>query len=62
MAIRPCCDSCREELEDYGAILLGPPDQARGVCLKRHLCDRCYQVLDALLNSPEGLRGLAQSS
>ncbi len=37
------CDSCGNELEEPGAILLGPP--AAGIVHKYHLCVDCFVVL-----------------
>ncbi len=46
MAIRPKCDKCGKELEEFGGILLSPPDQNNSV-KKYHLCRKCY---DEILN------------
>jgi hypothetical protein len=49
MAIKPKCDSCGSELIEFGAILLGPPDESNKA-LKNHLCVECYgktlEILD----------------
>jgi hypothetical protein len=42
MAIKPTCDTCGQELTDFGAILLSPPDDNQQV-RKFHLCKACYQ-------------------
>ncbi len=42
MTIKPFCDKCKKELEDFGAILLSPPDENDKV-RKFHLCKSCYQ-------------------
>jgi hypothetical protein len=42
MAIRPVCDKCSKELNDFGAILLSPPDD-EGKVKKFHLCKACYE-------------------
>jgi len=42
MAIKPKCDRCKEELEEFGAILLSPPD-AESKVKKFHLCKKCYE-------------------
>lgn len=49
MAITPSCDICAKELKDFGAIVLGPPDQ-KGMVDKFHVCKPCYdgQILDLL--------------
>jgi len=44
MAIKPICDKCKKELEEYGAILLGPPDEQQKV-KKFHLFVKCYREL-----------------
>lgn len=48
MAIKPKCDKCKKELEDYGAILLSPPDDEEKV-KKYHLCKECYKKIIMLL-------------
>jgi len=41
MAIRPTCEKCGKELEDFGAILLSPPE---GNNVKKfHICKDCYK-------------------
>lgn len=44
MAIKPKCDSCSEELVEFGAILLGPPD-VKDQVHKYHLCKGCYKAI-----------------
>jgi len=39
--IKPICSHCQKELEEYGAILLGPPD-SKGLVRKHHICKDCY--------------------
>ena len=41
MAIKPTCDKCGEELKEFGAILLSPPDKQNKVT-KFHICKKCY--------------------
>lgn len=41
MAIRPHCNKCKKELDNFGAILFGPPD-SKDVVKKFHLCKKCY--------------------
>jgi hypothetical protein len=41
MAIAPKCDKCKNELTEFGAILLSPPDKD-GMVKKFHLCVVCY--------------------
>ena len=42
--INPKCDICNKELEDYGGILLSPPDK-EGKVKKKHTCKECYNKL-----------------
>ncbi len=44
MAINPKCDMCGNELTEFGAILLSPPDDASTV-KKFHICVNCYAKL-----------------
>ena len=44
MAIKPKCDKCKEELKEFGAILLSPPDK-KSTVKKFHLCKKCYRVM-----------------
>jgi hypothetical protein len=46
MAIKPICDKCGKELNDFGAILLSPPNE-EGKVLKLHLCKDCYEKIVA---------------
>jgi len=40
MAIRPICDRCKKELDDFGALLFSPPS---GNTMKKfHICKKCY--------------------
>ena len=41
MSIKPICDKCGKELNEFGAILLSPPDD--GKVRKFHLCKDCYE-------------------
>jgi hypothetical protein len=45
MAIKPKCDKCKEELKEFGAILLSPPDKNNKV-RKYHFCKKCYKKLN----------------
>ncbi len=47
--IKPICDKCKKELDDFGAILLSPPDIDRKV-IKYHLCKKCYMEIENLLD------------
>jgi hypothetical protein len=44
MPIKPVCDKCKKELNEFGAILLSPPDQNSNV-KKIHLCKPCYEAI-----------------
>lgn len=44
MAIIPKCDKCKEELSDFGGILLSPPDD-KNMVRKFHLCKKCYEEI-----------------
>lgn len=44
MSISPKCANCGKELDDFGAILLSPPDNENNV-QKLHLCKGCYQKI-----------------
>ncbi len=41
MAIRPICDFCKNELNDFGALLFSPPNEKSEV-QKLHVCKQCY--------------------
>jgi len=49
MAISPTCDKCGQELTDYGAIILSPPNKQSEV-KKLHICQACYQQIQALID------------
>lgn len=44
MAIKPKCDVCGNELTEFGAILLSPPDDDNQVT-KYHLCTFCFEQI-----------------
>lgn len=44
MSIKPLCEICKKELNDFGAILLSPPDNSNQV-EKKHICKECYNQL-----------------
>ena len=44
MSIKPICDSCGTELEEFGAILFSPPNSKSEV-KKFHICKKCYNEL-----------------
>lgn len=45
MAIKPVCDKCGNELEEFGAIILSPPDSENKV-KKYHFCKSCFNKLE----------------
>lgn len=49
MTINPKCYKCGKELDDYGGILLSPPD-SDGNVKKLHLCKKCYKVIQSQLD------------
>jgi DNA-directed RNA polymerase subunit RPC12/RpoP len=44
MPIKPKCDKCGKELDEFGGILLGPPDEDSNV-KKYHLCIDCHKKI-----------------
>lgn len=44
MAIQPKCDKCGRELNEFGAILLSPPND-EGQVRKFHFCQPCYELI-----------------
>ena len=44
MSIKPICDGCKKELNEFGAILLSPPNKNNEV-KKFHLCKDCYKKI-----------------
>ena len=50
MSIKPSCDICKKELNDFGAILLSPPDKNNKV-IKYHICRDCYRNFSVILKS-----------
>jgi len=44
MAITPKCDKCKQELQEFGAILFSPPDEKSQV-KKYHVCVHCYREM-----------------
>jgi len=47
MAIKPKCNICKEELQDYGAILFSPPDK-KSTVKKYHICLKCFKKIKKL--------------
>lgn len=50
MTIKPICAICDKELEEFGAILLGPPDES-GKVEKFHLCRECYNLIRNMIRN-----------
>jgi len=50
MSIKPTCDKCKKELNEFGGILLSPPNNDRQVT-KYHLCKNCYKEIENLLDT-----------
>lgn len=46
MAIKPICDRCGEELDEFGALLFSPPDK-KNMVRKYHLCKSCFKIIVA---------------
>ena len=44
MSLQPQCDKCGVELEEFGAILLSPPN-VEGSVRKFHICKSCYELI-----------------
>ena len=44
MAIKPICDKCKKELQEFGAILFSPPDRENKV-RKYHICKECFEKI-----------------
>lgn len=44
MVIKPICDKCKKELNEFGGILLSPPNKNNEV-KKFHLCKSCYEEI-----------------
>ena len=42
--IKPICCRCKQELIDFGGILLSPPDKYNKA-VKKHICKNCYKIL-----------------
>jgi len=50
MAITPTCDKCGNELTEFGAMLLSPPDEESTV-KKFHICKNCYEEYEKELSA-----------
>lgn len=42
--IKPICDKCKKELEDFGALLFSPPDGNN--VKKYHICKNCFEEME----------------
>ncbi|VVB80363.1 Uncharacterised protein [uncultured archaeon] len=42
--IKPICDKCKRELNDFGALLFSPPNEKNEV-RKFHICKKCYEKM-----------------
>ena len=43
MGIKPVCDMCKKELDDFGGLLFSPP---KGNDVKKyHLCKSCFEEI-----------------
>jgi|TARA_Y100000310_G_scaffold89559_2_gene86647 hypothetical protein len=49
MTIKPICDKCKQELDDFGGILFSPPDENSNV-KKYHICKKCYEKMKTSLS------------
>jgi len=52
MSIKPICNCCGEELDDFGAIILSPPYHSVYCSddehvYKWHICQKCYDKLES---------------
>ena len=48
MTIKPICDKCKQELEEFGALLFSPPNEKNEV-RKFHICKECYKEIEKTL-------------
>lgn len=46
--IAPICNVCQEELSDYGALILSPPD-IKSFVRKYHIYKPCYEKIESLI-------------
>ena len=44
MTIKPICDRCKKELQDFGGILFSPPNK-ENMTRKFHICKKCYEEI-----------------
>jgi len=43
MAIKAICDFCKEELNEFGALLFSPP--SGNDVKKYHICKKCFEEI-----------------
>ncbi|MGB8816204.1 MAG: hypothetical protein WCC74_03185 [Minisyncoccia bacterium] len=48
MSIKPICNKCKEELKEFGGILLSPPNNKDEV-KKYHLYKKCFEEIESKL-------------
>ena len=48
MSIAPKCNKCKNELKEFGGILLSPPN--KDLVKKFHLCKECYAKVYKIIN------------
>ena len=48
--IKPTCDKCKNELDDFGGIILSPPNENNQVS-KYHICKDCYNRIIKKINN-----------
>lgn len=49
------CESCKEEISEFGGILLSPPDSESKV-KKIHLCKNCYRWVERLITEKDDFK------
>ena len=49
--IKPICYKCKDELDDFGAIILSPPFFGNRDCVQKvHICVKCYHIFLDFIN------------
>lgn len=49
--IKPVCDRCKNELDDFGALIFSPPHKdvvGREYVSKFHICKKCFYGYNGL--------------
>jgi hypothetical protein len=69
MSIRPICDFCHKELEDFGGLVFSPPEKGHGGgesaeqnVQKLHVCRTCYEGMRSMFMKPTKADGDAYIS